>query len=201
MSYRELNIDWLEEIIVPAIDELYQNPRERDLLERDVNERTVVANICCKAYVLLLAKQRNSPEIEKLSIDLEYNRNFNESKYILRPCRLCNENCLNRERPRMVTSYPDLIIHQRGSNEDNQVVIEFKKEGSFSDEELIKDEVKLSYFTCQKPFPGHERLSYQFRLGYFIELKADCCEVTPFRNAKKLIEEKRTFEIGNNQFE
>ena len=81
-------------------------------------------------------------------------------------------------------SIPDVLIHKRGSNEDNQVVIEFKKEGS-GDEEIQRDYRKLSYFTCQHGEDVPE--DYKFRLGFFILLGDVTYSIDTFENGRMIL--------------
>lgn len=185
MSFKENAFDWLEEVIAPALDRIYATPRDRDLLERGLHERTIVGNFFCKANALLEEKQRTNPELANLVMDIEYNRNFEGQKLIFGKCPPCkSRNCLiKRENLDAVESYPDLIIHQRRTNEHNQVVIEFKKEGS-PGVDSRKDHAKLEYFTCQRAYEGHEKENYRYRAGYYIELSDTEWSVQVFEDAK-----------------
>lgn len=184
MSFRDIHFDWLEEVIVPAIDLLYSTPKDRDLIQRDANERTVVANIYCKANSILNEKQNITIELENLGIDIEYNRNYANPKRVYEKCGLCqNEGCFIKERNLQHTlSSPDMIIHQRGSNENNQVVIEYKKVSNVNVQERDTDKAKLIYFTCQKPFLDHEDENYQYHIGLFIDLDTDRYTVTTYKD-------------------
>lgn len=185
MSFRDIQFDWLEEIIVPSIDLLYSTPKDRDLIQRDANERTVVANIYCKANAILNEIQTRNNDLENLGIDLEYNRNYANPKRVYEKCDMCpNEGCFIKVRGLQYTvSSPDMIIHQRGSNDNNQVVIEFKKASNVNAHERSADKAKLIYFTCQRPFPDHENENYQYRIGYFIDLDLDTYSVTTYQDA------------------
>lgn len=66
MSFRDIQFNWLEEVIVPSIDLLYSTPKDRDLIQRDANERTVVANINCKANAILYEKQTINNDLDNL---------------------------------------------------------------------------------------------------------------------------------------
>lgn len=185
MSFRDIHFSWLEEIIIPAIDLVYSTPKDRDLIQRDANERTVVANIYCKANSILNEKQNINNELENLGIDIEYNRNYATPKRVYEKCDLCqNEGCFIKEKNLQQTvSSPDMIIHQRGSNEDNQVVIEYKKTSNVNTQERDADKAKLIYFTCQQPFLHHEDENYQYHIGFFIDLDIDRYSVTTYQDA------------------
>ena len=185
MSFRDIHFSWIEEIIIPAIDLVYSTPKDRDLIQRNANERTVVANIYCKANSIFNEKQNTTIELENLGIDIEYNRNYSNPKRVYEKCGLCqNEGCFIKERNlQHAVSSPDMIIHQRGSNEDNQVVIEYKKTSNVNPQERDADKAKLIYFTCQQPFLHHEDENYQYHIGFFIDLDIDRYSVTTYQDA------------------
>ena len=193
MSYKEINFDWLEEIIVPSIDSFYRSSKDRDLLERDINERTIVANIYCKATSIFIEKQNTTIGLENLGIDIEYNRNYSDSKRVNKKCGLCkNEGCFIKERNlQHAVSSPDMIFHQRGSNENNLVLIEFKKVSNPDSDGRDTDTAKLIYFTCQQPYPDHENENYQFHIGFFIELDIDRYSVTSYQDATDVVSQRR----------
>jgi hypothetical protein len=185
MSFREIQFDWLEEIIVPAIDLFYRTPKDGDLMQRGANERTVVANIYSKANAILYERQAINNELENLGIDIEYNRNSANPKRVYEKCGIClNVGCFIKERNLHHTvSAPDMIIHQRGSNGNNQVVIEYKKASNGNTRERDADKAKLIYFTCQQPFLGHEDENYQYHIGFFIDLDLERYSVTTYQDA------------------
>lgn len=185
MSFRDIHFNWLEEIIIPAIDLVYSTPKDRDLIQRNANERTVVANIYCKTNSILNEKQNITQELENLGIDIEYNRNYANPKRVYEKCSSCQKtNCFIKERNLEHTiSSPDMIIHQRGSNEDNQVVIEYKKTSNVNAQERDADKAKLIYFTCQQPFLHHEDENYQYHIGFFIDLDIDRYSITTCQDA------------------
>lgn len=99
--------DCIDEIIEKACKELYKN--DRYLIKHNVNERAVVFRF--GIYLQRLISKNNY--FDNYNLDNEYNRNMDDSK------RLSDyENGV----------YPDLIIHKRGSNEYNLLIIECKTE-------------------------------------------------------------------------
>ncbi len=114
----------LIEKVKEAINILYKE--DKILFNNNVSERCLVYNFA-KHFINLL----DSEEYKGLNVDLEYNRNCKGMKTI--------ENQL--------TSYPDLILHKRGSNSDNRMVIEFKKWNNLY--RLNKDRKKLSSFKTE----------------------------------------------------
>jgi hypothetical protein len=186
MSFKNIQFDWLEEVIIPAIDLLYSTPKDRDLIQRNANERTIVANIYCKVNAILYQMQSTNQKLASLDIDTEYNRNGEGSKEVFVKCDFCNKQyCFIKQRPlQYTTSSPDMIIHHRGSNDNNQVIIEFKKVSNRSNKKRDDDKAKLIYFTCQRPFPNHEKENYQYRIGFFIDLDTNRYSVTTYQDAR-----------------
>lgn len=185
MSFRNIQFDWLEEVIIPAIDLLYSTPNDRDLIRRNANERTIVANIYCKVNAILYQMQSTNQELANLGIDIEYNRNDVNPKRVYEKCGSCQKaNCFIKERNFQLTvSSPDMIIHHRGFNDNNQAIIEFKKVSNREDDERDTDKAKLIYFTCQQPFPNHENENYQYCIGFFIDLDTDKYSITTYQDA------------------
>jgi len=114
----------LIELVKDAMKALYEE--ESILFKNNVSERCLVYNFA-KQFVKLL----NSREYEQLNVDLEYNRNCNGMKTI----------------GNQLTSYPDLVLHKRGSNIDNKMVIEFKKWNNQT--KLNNDREKLKCFKIE----------------------------------------------------
>lgn len=191
----DLAFDWLGEIIVPAIDSFYCVPEDRDLRVRDVSERAIVANIFVKMSQILSEKQVSNIMLQNLNIDFEYNRNFCESKTAYaQKCNSCNkkDECeakiYSSENKNMI---PDIIIHTRNTNRNNQVVIEFKKNES---SDTKNDIAKLTYFTCQRKFdkPEDEDKNYKYSIGFFIVLNNDCSyDVHCFKDGNPIYSRKR----------
>ena len=84
---------------------------DRHLLDFDVGERSIT-------HRLGLYLQPLFPEWD---VDCEYNRNGHDPKTVILPDR--SDERLQRQ----TSTYPDIIIHRRGSNADNLLIIEAKK--------------------------------------------------------------------------
>lgn len=184
MSFRDIKFDWLEEVIVPAIDLFYDKSKDQDLITRNASERAIVANIYCKANIYLAQKKEITQGLDDLVIDIEYNRNYTNPKRVDEKCSFCDEEtCFIKQRnPSPTTRAPDMLIHYRGTNVDNQVVIEFKKASNKVKKGRRADKAKLIYFTCQQPFPNHEDENYQYHLGFFIDIDTDRYSVTTYQD-------------------
>lgn len=181
MAYNEINIGWLEQVIVPAIDMFYANTSDRDLVIRNAAERAIVANIYCKMNNLLMNLQEQNNTLRRLNLDIEYNRNYLEPKFVYEKCELCNaRNCINNRNSPRTSASPDILIHHRMYNDDNQIAIEFKKKSNRGITGRNNDQKKLTYLTCHKPFPDHEPQNYIFRYGLFIDLGVNDYNVTSY---------------------
>ena len=85
--------------------------RDRYLLEKDVNERSISHKLAC--YLAL--------EFSEWDVDCEYNRNHDNAKTLdLYPEQIKSDDANG------TTVFPDIIIHKRGLDE-NFIVIEIKK--------------------------------------------------------------------------
>lgn len=113
------------------------------LLKVDANERSLTHRIA-----MYLQEQ-----FENYYVDCEFNRNGYEPKELY-----IGEVEINAYDANAVTVYPDIIVHQRGSNDENLLVIEFKKSSSRIDR--AKDFNKLHAYKND--------LDYKYAL--FIEL-------------------------------
>ncbi len=131
-----MNKDEVERRVRRAIDRLME--RDEHLLTHDVNERSI-------SHRLAMYLQE---EFSKCDVDCEYNRNEYEQKRLdllrhrVRPDEIPEEVPIEDTEARTV--YPDIIVHRRGSNTENILVIEIKKTTSTRNNEL--DLAKLQAF-------------------------------------------------------
>lgn len=124
MTREEANL-----IVNAAIDDLIANDME--LLELGVTERALSHQ---------LAHYIASMVVTPLSVDCEYNRHFEDPKRLNLPPRRALDNEL-----RATTVFPDIIVHQRNSDDQNLLVLELKK----PDEDIVYDELKLRAFRAE----------------------------------------------------
>jgi hypothetical protein len=113
-------------LVCQSIDDLVA--REPQLLDLDVSERAL------SHHLALCIAHRVSPPF---CVDCEYNRHHRDPKRLNLPPR----EALDRE-IRATTVFPDIIVHQRGTDAHNLVVLELKKPGEATD----YDELKLLAF-------------------------------------------------------
>lgn len=144
-------------IVKLTLDELYE--KEKYLFENDLSERNMVFHFARYfSYVL------SSYDFNGLSVDCEYNRNSlntNGQKEIY----------INNIRRKI---YPDLILHERGSNLRNILAIEFKKSNN---KRIDYDIKKICYLTDSK-------YEYRYTLGMLIILgkSRDDVKINIFKN-------------------
>lgn len=135
-------LDWkeVESRVQMAIDELKE--RDSELLERDVNERSISHRLAC--YL-----QCHFPEWD---VDCEYNRKGSSVKQLeLSVEKVRTDNLEAR------TVYPDIIVHKRGIKH-NLLVIEMKK-GLDSQRED---------FDRQKLYAFQKKADYRYRYALFL---------------------------------
>ncbi len=138
----ELPAEWEDmDRFVKAVQCFIEN--EKFLLKNDLNERTMTHK---------LAKYLQKEYCE-YDVDCEYNRMPNGSSYdegvakkILNMDGMNFEECTKGETSNF-TVFPDIVIHNRGDNENNFLVIEVKKKKNNSKNGC--DFKKLEAFTTQ----------------------------------------------------
>jgi hypothetical protein len=130
-----MEIERIKNLVEKAMDDLYS--KDLDLLERENNEVT----ISCKLAQYLFLK------FSGYHVDCEYNRHLNNLKK------------MNLDDTRKIIK-PDIIIHKRGTNEDNLVYIEIKTD--HNNESREEDYKKIKAATN---LTGE----YSYRLGIFID--------------------------------
>jgi hypothetical protein len=98
----------MDEAVQDAIRLLFAN--DAFLLENDVQERAIAAKLAC--YL--------TPHFPHHSVDIEYNRHGLEPKRVNLPadCRGGGEKLI----------LPDVVVHQRGHDRENLLVIQVKKQ-------------------------------------------------------------------------
>lgn len=100
----------MEEAVAEALQQLFSN--DAFLLETDVAERTIAARLMC--YLM--------PHFPEHNVDVEYNRHGLDIKRVDLPeqYRRGREGFDGR-------IYPDIIVHRRGNDLENLLVIQIKK--------------------------------------------------------------------------
>lgn len=117
------------------------------------------------------------------SFDVEYNKNLQTSKEVFKNClssikTSCNKrNCPCKEYSEQKESRPDFLVHQRGTNANNLLIVEFKT-GTAQKEAHKYDLDKLTYFTCPKG-------EYKYMFGCFLFLEETKYEMRVFTRGEK----------------
>lgn len=140
------------------------------LLVNDVAERAITHKLA-----IYVERQVERLHLGNIHVDCEYNRNAVAGHGAPKVVQLLQQrvemlvhgqNVVADDRYRSVTTFPDIIVHERGTNERNLLVIEVKKANNQVDPDL--DFAKLRAFT-----ENTERNSYRYRHGVFILVTTD----------------------------
>jgi hypothetical protein len=124
-----MNRDEIDVLVKGAITRVVDS--ERELLDRNVSERALTHH---------LARFLRERVPRPLVVDVEYNRHGDDPKRLLLPRRNAEDDEL-----RATTVFPDIIVHVRGTDDHNLLVLEVKKPG----EAIEYDERKLRAFREQ----------------------------------------------------
>jgi hypothetical protein len=112
------------------------------LLEADVAERAVAAKLASHLA-------RHFPQHR---VDVEYNRHGLEPKMVNLPT-----NCRGGGRRRI---YPDIVVHLRGNDDENLLVIQIKKETNHESRD------------CDRSIIAAMKREFGYRAGLLVELPA-----------------------------
>ncbi|MGG4492908.1 hypothetical protein [Brevibacillus reuszeri] len=163
--------------------------RDQYLLINDLNERTIAHKLA--SYL--------QEEFIDLNVDCEYNKNIDEDNgskniYVLKVeaerlrKSVKKEVIIDEILHTVISIYPDIVIHKRGENNSNLLVIEIKKSTNTTDRDY--DIKKLQCYT--------ENSSYnklQYKLGLFIEFESHVPkpkkpELIWFKDGERIIQEE-----------
>ncbi len=149
----------IERIVNCSLQKLRKS--DRHLLDINVNERTITHKLA--EYL-----QQHFPDF---NVDCEFNRYRNYIKRIRnekdRTKDIANLSIeklaeLIWENTNADTLYPDIIVHSRGNDNNNILVIEVKKSSNSADGEFDKKKIKQ---LMQRPF--------NYKFGLFLRIKLD----------------------------
>jgi len=145
MVLKEHQILNLKKLIQTAIIRLYDN--DNSLILRGGMERSVSFR-----FALYLADELAKCDwLREFDLDMEYNKNGDNPK---------------RTPRRPSGAQPDLILHRRGNNLENILVVEIK--GWWNEEPRKNDYIKLEDFI-------HQEGEYKYGLGAYLELGKEGC--------------------------
>ena len=164
----------IKRAIVTAIEKVYRF--DNSLINRLVHERSIAFRF--GLYFFDTIAQTSFGTDEELTIDFDYNRNQYSVKDMIG---------FNQKHG----VFPDIILHHRGFNDKNIVVIELK--GQLTDKG--RDDEKLIGFTHQL------KNDYHYGLGVFIRLgnSLNDCEYTYYKNGAIDINIERESNINDNE--
>ena len=135
---------------------------EKEIIEIDINERTLSARLMFHLQTILLEDELYREKYKTYSVDCEYNR-INEIEYkILKVCEYIEKTKNFEEVDKKV--YPDIIVHKRNEN-NNLIVIEMKKSTSNNIDCKEKDRERLKIMTNL-----NDPNNFNYTLGIYFEL-------------------------------
>lgn len=146
------NVSDLHRIVRSALRAFFLN--DSDLLRRDANERSITHKLA----------EHLQMQFEHLDVDCEYNRHGDGVKRLaaILPPDDTRTDCTDAK-----TVYPDIIVHKRGCDGSNALVIEVKKS---SGGDANRDKRKLRMFTS--PLDPDE-FRYGYSLGMLLVFDVD----------------------------
>ncbi|MBR5017533.1 MAG: hypothetical protein IKX50_07365 [Spirochaetia bacterium] len=150
----------LIELLKESVEECYE--KDNLLIERSM-EQASVARIFYYMQNLINNDARFAC-LKDYNLDCEYNKNGQNIK--------ATPHCENGTRP-------DMILHERGTNNHNLLIVEFKSDnGARESSGTSNDLIKLKDFTSQD--------IYNYQLGVFIKLLTEKPNYSFFKNGKEL---------------
>lgn len=165
-----ISLEEVKMLIHNALSCFYSNDRE---LFEYRTEDGAVAERCMVFHIgwYILNYIAALDKFKWANVDCEYNRNFEHPKSMYKET-------LKGIRTKIKDTVPDLLIHKRKSNDQNLLVIEFKK-GDPKRQDVLNDEEKLMYFTDLSN-------EYKYPYGLYIELHKRKAKVHVFQSGKHL---------------
>lgn len=157
MTFSKKEIENLIDIVHTSINHLYE--KDSSLFQVRVHERSIAFKFGVYFQELI-----NESEFESLDLDFEYNKRENDNK-------------ITPSRPN--GSYPDMVLHRRGTQDQNKLIIEFKC--SWNRTLRHQDFIKLQEYTDQNLQSG-----YYYGLGIFLEfgIRREEVEIVLFQNGE-----------------
>ena len=163
----KMKFEEIEKLVRQSLSDLYEH--DLILLKHDVCERAITHRLAI--YVERRISELDDIETCRLDVDCEYNRNvvgrLGAPKSLIIEAEdeheKANKFGCQSEEVLEVSSYPDIIVHRRGDNDHNLLVIEVKKKSSrIADTHDIK---KIKAFTKKD-----ELNEYGYSYGVFVKL-------------------------------
>ncbi len=175
-------IESLMRLFARALDNLYN--RECDIVGNDVNERCMAAHV----FSYMKNKWNQFKRLRSYQLDYEYNREGESGL----PKKLYCE-YVKDKKAQWHLIIPDLIVHVRGnmSGQKNLCVIEFKKFGINSSDDIVK----LDEMTSQ-----NDDCKFRYKLGLHVVfgMSLDATEFEVFINGQS--NKKLQMGVGVDEF-
>ena len=166
-NIEEITEPQLYEILTTILKQFYSN--DSILLEKDIHELTISARFMFYFQNL----------IPHYNVDIEYNRHIDDIKELL-----YNDSTIHKVRP-------DIIIHKRGNDEHNLLILELKKECNTQDNcsstenmEECKDINRLKQFTEESKCKKNDNTSYNYKYGIWLICAKNECLIFLFKKGK-----------------
>jgi len=138
--------------------------KEKFLLNEDLNERTMTHKLA--EYLQKYFQDYN--------VDCEYNRMMKDKDYTTKTL-LLSIDIITSDDSKQTTVMPDIIIHRRGNDRSNLLVIEVKKKINSANKQF--DFEKLRAFTSE--------LKYEY--GVYLEFDTEkVCEIKFFKEGNEV---------------
>ena len=156
-----MNNKLIIKLLKQSVDLLYTN--DSYLIKHCVHEQDISHRIA--HYFENLLNHYSWYKKSSFNVEVEYNRNFDDSKRVYNNCYNCdNAICYIHQFSYQIDNYqssckPDIILHERGSNDNNILVVEIKKRNDDGKEDFAK----LSAFTCNDS-------DYKYKMGIYINI-------------------------------
>ena len=134
---------------------------EKEIIEINVNERTLSARLMFHLQTLLLEDELYREKYKTYSVDCEYNR-INEDK--IKTLKRYENFEIDDNSDKIRKIFPDIILHKR-KEEDNLIVIEMKKSTSNNIDCKEKDRERLKIMTNL-----NDPNNFNYTLGVYFEV-------------------------------
>lgn len=159
-----------------AIKIFYEH--DRKLLEIAAHERACVARIAIYLQQLL----NNEPNAKKLCVDCEYGSMTTDTGEEFKKYMDAN-GAYGGNDGQYGRFFPDLIVHERGTQQNNLLVAEFK--GYWHDNKWQQDKTKLERLTDGAP-SSYLKPYFYYQRGVFVALGRQQARFIEFTNGRQV---------------
>ncbi|MDR0493098.1 MAG: leucine-rich repeat protein [Nitrososphaerota archaeon] len=154
LVFDEPDLAHIFSLLSDSIRDFYIN--DGKLLRREYQNLCGIDRSCTFRIGHYLCNRIKDTKFQSYNVDMEYNKNG------------INVECINGKGVQ-----PDLIVHQRGNNEANLLIVEF--EYGSNDPDVSSNVEKLRMFTDQNG-------KYRYKLGILIKLRSEIAYCNGFQN-------------------